>query len=73
MIQPNKFKDLNERFESLGTGMTRMNKFVDLNDRFASLGIGMTQPNKFEDRQCPLLLFLLKHAAAAMAAHILLY
>jgi hypothetical protein len=51
----NKFDDLNERFESLMTGLTLMNKFEDLNGRFMSLGIGMTQSNKFEDRQCILL------------------
>jgi hypothetical protein len=42
MIQSNKFEDRNERFASLGTGMTHMNKFEDLNDRFASLETGMT-------------------------------
>jgi hypothetical protein len=50
-----KFEDLNERFESLGTRMTHTNKFEDLNGRFASLGIGMTQTNKFEDHQWTLL------------------
>jgi hypothetical protein len=58
MIQPNKFEDLNERFESLETRMTQMNKFEDLNGQFASLGTEMTQPNKFENRQCTLLFFI---------------
>jgi hypothetical protein len=31
MIQPNKFKDLNERFASLGSRMIQINKFDDLN------------------------------------------
>jgi hypothetical protein len=55
MIQPNKFEDLIERFESLEIGMTQMNKFEDLNGRFVSLGTGTTQLNKFEDRQRTLL------------------
>ena len=29
MTQPNKFEDLNDRFTSLGTGMTQSNKFRD--------------------------------------------
>jgi len=55
MIQPNKFEDINERFESLGTGMTQMNKFEDLNGQFTSLGTEMTQWYKFRDRWYTLL------------------
>ena len=29
MTEPNKFEDLNDRFMSLGTGMTQSNKFRD--------------------------------------------
>ena len=61
MIQSNKFEDLNERFTSLGTGMTQMNKFEDLNGRFASLGTGMTHRYKFRDRWCTLLFILCSH------------
>jgi len=42
MIQPNKFNDLNERFESLETGITHMNY------PFASLDTDITRPNKFQ-------------------------
>jgi hypothetical protein len=41
MTHPNKFEDLNDRFESLGTGMTHSNKFRDrwrtlLNEKFVN-------------------------------------
>ena len=32
MTQLNKFEDLNDRFASLGTGMTQPNKFRDRDD-----------------------------------------